>query len=261
MSKDPFSKIQSHSQVPVVKFSVLSFGGHNATHNTPPHTLLFLLSLRCPVVSVPERWARTKSERLPTMTPVLSDSLRPPGLQPTDSSIHGIFKARVLKWVAIAFSGNKSWVLCKWLPKPFTCIGITSIMDSLVFTKIWPLSEGFATFITLVGFLPSVDSLMRNEADDSSEGIPTPIAFIGPLSSVHFLMFLEDWSLSESLPTLITFIGSLSSVNSLVFYKACPLNTGFSTYITFVGFLSIVDSLMLLWRPLWLKDFPHSLHW
>ena len=65
-------------------------------------------------------------------------------------------------------------------------------MDSLVFTKIWPLSEGFATFVTLVGFLPSVDSLMQNEADDSSEGIPTPIAFIGPLSGVHFLMFLED---------------------------------------------------------------------
>ena len=36
---------------------------------------------------------------------VVSDSLRPRGLQPTGSSIHGILQARVLEWVAISFSG------------------------------------------------------------------------------------------------------------------------------------------------------------
>ena len=36
---------------------------------------------------------------------VVFDSLRPRGLQPTGSSIHGILQARVLEWVAISFSG------------------------------------------------------------------------------------------------------------------------------------------------------------
>ena len=35
---------------------------------------------------------------------VVSDSLRPHGLQPPGSSVHGIFQARVLEWGAIAFS-------------------------------------------------------------------------------------------------------------------------------------------------------------
>ena len=36
---------------------------------------------------------------------VMSDSVRPHRLQPTRSSVHGIFQARVLEWVAVAFSG------------------------------------------------------------------------------------------------------------------------------------------------------------
>ena len=43
-----------------------------------------------------EKWKWSRS--------VVSDSSRPHGLQPTRSSIHGIFQARVLEWVAIAFS-------------------------------------------------------------------------------------------------------------------------------------------------------------
>ena len=34
--------------------------------------------------------------------------LRPHGLQPTGASIHAIFQARVLEWVAIALSGEHS---------------------------------------------------------------------------------------------------------------------------------------------------------
>ena len=34
----------------------------------------------------------------------MSDSSLPHGLQPTRSSVHGIFQARVLEWGAIAFS-------------------------------------------------------------------------------------------------------------------------------------------------------------
>ena len=33
----------------------------------------------------------------------MSDSLQPCGLQPTSSSIHGIFQVRVLEWVAISY--------------------------------------------------------------------------------------------------------------------------------------------------------------
>ena len=32
------------------------------------------------------------------------DSLRPPGLRPIGSSVHGILQARILEWVAISFS-------------------------------------------------------------------------------------------------------------------------------------------------------------
>ena len=39
---------------------------------------------------------------------VLSDSLRPHGLQSTRLSIHGIFQARILEWVAISFSRGSS---------------------------------------------------------------------------------------------------------------------------------------------------------
>ena len=45
--------------------------------------------------------------------PTPSDPLdcSPPG-----PSVHGIFKARVLEWGAIAFSGAYSWITCKHLP-------------------------------------------------------------------------------------------------------------------------------------------------
>ena len=37
---------------------------------------------------------------------VMSDFLRPHGLQPTGSFVHGISQARILDWVAISFSGG-----------------------------------------------------------------------------------------------------------------------------------------------------------
>ena len=38
---------------------------------------------------------------------VVSNSLRPMDCSPPGSSIHGIFQARVLEWVAIAFSNEQ----------------------------------------------------------------------------------------------------------------------------------------------------------
>ena len=56
-----------------------------------------------------EKWKRSRS--------VMSDSSRPRGLQPTGSSVHGMFQARVLEWGVIAFSVSlalgKSFI---WLP-------------------------------------------------------------------------------------------------------------------------------------------------
>ena len=54
---------------------------------------------------------------------VMFDSLWPHGLYPLGSSVHGIFQARILEWVAIAFSRGSSqprdwtWVSCigRWL--------------------------------------------------------------------------------------------------------------------------------------------------
>ena len=51
-------------------------------------------------VEIIEKWSRS----------VVSDSLRPHGLYPTlpGSSVHGIFQARVLEWVAVSFSRGSS---------------------------------------------------------------------------------------------------------------------------------------------------------
>ena len=40
---------------------------------------------------------------------VMSDSLRPHDCSPPGSSIHAIFQARILEWVAIFYSGGSSW--------------------------------------------------------------------------------------------------------------------------------------------------------
>ena len=50
---------------------------------------------------------------------VLSDSCNPMGCSPPGSSVHGIFQARILEWVAISFSGD--------LPDP----GIQSVSSAL----------------------------------------------------------------------------------------------------------------------------------
>ena len=39
---------------------------------------------------------------------LVSDSLRPMGCSPPSSSVHGIFQARILGWVAVSFSGELS---------------------------------------------------------------------------------------------------------------------------------------------------------
>ena len=47
---------------------------------------------------------------------VMSDSLRPHGLQPASLSVHGIFQARIQEWVAISSSRGSSW------PRDLNCL-------------------------------------------------------------------------------------------------------------------------------------------
>ena len=65
---------------------------------------------------------------------VVSDSLRHHGLQPTGSSVRGIFQARVLECVAISFSRGSSW------PKDRTWVYCTAVR---LFT-IWATRETLA---------------------------------------------------------------------------------------------------------------------
>ena len=57
---------------------------------------------------------------------VMSDSLRPRGLWPPGSSVHGILQARILEWVAISFSRGtcqpRDRTLISWLISRFFAI-------------------------------------------------------------------------------------------------------------------------------------------
>ena len=45
---------------------------------------------------------------------------------PPDSSVHGIFQARILEWVAISYSRGPSW------PRNWTCISCVCCIDSQI---------------------------------------------------------------------------------------------------------------------------------
>ena len=55
---------------------------------------------------VPLRIMLSERGELAQLCPILCD---PMDCSPTGSSVHGIFQARVLEWVAIAFSDYKDW--------------------------------------------------------------------------------------------------------------------------------------------------------
>ena len=64
---------------------------------------------------------------------VISDPLQPHGLQPPCSSVHGIFQARVLEWIAISSFRASSWL------RDWTCISCVSYIDRQVDS--FPLSH------------------------------------------------------------------------------------------------------------------------
>ena len=60
-------------------------------------------------VNTAERGGFIRKEEVCVSCSVMSDSSRPRGLCPPGFSIHGILQARILDWVAIAFSRGSSW--------------------------------------------------------------------------------------------------------------------------------------------------------
>ena len=65
---------------------------------------------------------------------VLSDSCKPMDCSPPGSSVHGIFQARILEWVAISFSRESSW------PKDQTHVSCVSCIAGRFFT-LWQADE------------------------------------------------------------------------------------------------------------------------
>ena len=54
---------------------------------------------------------------------VMPDSLWPHGLYPPGSSVHGIFQARMLEYIAISSSRGSSWLRDRTLISCISCIG------------------------------------------------------------------------------------------------------------------------------------------
>ena len=65
----------------------------------------------CDWTTVETKKAGRTSEAVPEGS-VVSDSLRPHGLQPPDASVQGIFQARLLEWVATSYSNFKESLYC-----------------------------------------------------------------------------------------------------------------------------------------------------
>ena len=75
-------------------------GQHLVTENVHTHTHTHTHTQ----VDISSTWLKVKWSHL-----VVSDSLWPHGHNLLGSSVHGIFQARVLEWVAIFFSRGSSW--------------------------------------------------------------------------------------------------------------------------------------------------------
>ena len=65
----------------------------------------------------------------------MSNSCDPRDCGPPGSSVHGIFQARILQWVAISFSGGEGWSL----PGP----GIEHISPALQVDSLLLSHQGF----------------------------------------------------------------------------------------------------------------------
>jgi len=105
---------------------------------------LTVAQLWTPYCQIHTKWSKSEKDKYHTISlikkeseitqscPILCD---PMDCRLPDSSVHGIFQAKILEWVAISFSRGFSW------PRDRTCISHTagqgSLYHSYVESKIW----------------------------------------------------------------------------------------------------------------------------
>ena len=108
------------------------------------HTLLLVL-----------QWSEKKKKRSGSVSPsVVSDSFDLMNYTPPGSSVHGIFQARILEWIAIPFSRGSSWprdwtwnsciavrFLTVWATRNFCCNYTLYYLDHKVQWIIFPLKK------------------------------------------------------------------------------------------------------------------------
>ena len=123
------------------------------------------------------------------------------------SSIHGIFQARVLEWVAISFSRGSSqsrdrtWVsrivgrrFTIWatrevsFPTFLPFFRISHQRATSVYSELMSGAKVFSTFFTLVGFSTRTCSLMLNMLWDLTKTLPIFLTFTSFLSIKISLM-------------------------------------------------------------------------
>ena len=127
-------------------------------------------------------------------------------------SIHGIFQARVLEWVAISFSRGSSQ------PRDRTWV---SHIVGRRFT-IWATREvSFPTFLTFLGFLTNMQPLMYSELISFAKVFSTFFTLVDFPTRTCSLMLNMHWDLTKTLPIFLTFTSFLSIKISLMQSKRC----------------------------------------
>ena len=93
------------------------------SHHQPSHQEAYTILLASSIISEVAQWCLTLCDPM---------DCSPPG-----SSIHGIFQARVLEWVAIAFSRGSSWLRDRTLVSHIAdrCFTVWSTREALWQTK------------------------------------------------------------------------------------------------------------------------------
>ena len=126
---------------------------------------------------------------------VVSNSLRPHGLSPPGSSVHGILQARILEWVAISFSRESSW------PRDPMQVSCTAGR----FFTIWATTEAWLCLLNILN-----NKCSRNTISFSPTGFSQPFLWIFSLEKLREIWehthscsdISYPWEPEQSLPSL-----------------------------------------------------------
>ena len=116
---------------------------------------------------------------------------------PPGSSVHGIFLARILEWVAISFSRGSSqrrdgipisWVSCIWQTDSLSVCN----PGSSLWVSLWLRRERIRLQCKRPGFDPSVGKIPQRQ-----EWLPTPVFLPGESHGQRSLTGYTPWSHKE----------------------------------------------------------------